>query len=73
MKAVNRTRRARTNKANYMSGEAFTDLKEALEGALAFERRERRDLNVTRIQGSLPPKERDRPKAKPVRAVEPAR
>jgi len=27
-----------------MSGEAFTDLKEALEGALAFERRERRDL-----------------------------
>jgi hypothetical protein len=40
-----------------MSDEAFADLKEALEGALAFERGERRDLNVTRIQAPRPPKE----------------
>ncbi len=33
-----------------MSDDAFADLKEALEGALAFERGERRDLNVTRVQ-----------------------
>lgn len=39
-----------------MSEEAFGDLKEALEEALAFERGERRDLNVTRIQAPRPPK-----------------
>ena len=53
---ITRTRRAQTNKANYMSDEAFADLKEAMEGAIAFERGERRDLNVTRIQFSRPPK-----------------
>jgi hypothetical protein len=46
-----RTRNVQTNKANYMSDEASADLKEALEDALAFERGERRDLNLTRIQG----------------------
>ncbi len=50
MKAAKRTRKARTNKTNYMSDEAFADLKEASESALAFERGERRDLNVTRIR-----------------------
>lgn len=55
MKAT-RTRKIQTNKANYMSDEAFGDLKEALEGALAFERGERRDLKVTRLQASRPPK-----------------
>lgn len=35
---------------------AFTDLKKAMEAALAFERGKRRDLRVTRIQGPRPPK-----------------
>jgi hypothetical protein len=48
--------KAQTNKTTYMSDKAFRDLKEALEGALAFERGERRDLNVTRIPGSCPTK-----------------
>lgn len=39
-----------------MSDEAFGDLKEVLEGALAFERGERRDLKVTRIQPPRPSK-----------------
>jgi putative transcriptional regulator len=55
MKAA-RTSKVQTNKTNYMSDEAFGDLKEALEGALAFERGERRDLTVTRIQVPRPPK-----------------
>ena len=42
-------------KASHMSGEAFADLKQALEGALVFERGERRELRVTRIEGSRPP------------------
>jgi hypothetical protein len=37
-------------KNEYMKDEAFGDLKEVIEDALAFERGERRDLNVTRIQ-----------------------
>jgi putative transcriptional regulator len=56
MKAAKRIRRVRTNKTNYMSDEGFAGLKEALEDALAFERGERRDLNVTRIQAPRPPK-----------------
>lgn len=55
MKAT-RTRKIQTNKANHMSDEAFGDLKEALEGALAFERGERRDLKVTRLQAPRQPK-----------------
>jgi hypothetical protein len=39
-----------------MSDEAFADLKQALEDALAFEHGERRELRVTRIEGSRPPK-----------------
>jgi len=38
-----------------MSDQAFADLNQALEDALAFGRGERRDLNVTRIQGSRQP------------------
>jgi len=54
---VAKTRKIQTNKTNYMSEEAFADLKEAMEGALAFERGERsRDLKVTRIQAPRPPK-----------------
>ncbi len=45
-----------TNKANYMSDEAFADLKEAMEDTLAFERGERRNLKLTRIQAQRSPK-----------------
>ncbi|HEY6804507.1 MAG TPA: helix-turn-helix domain-containing protein [Pyrinomonadaceae bacterium] len=55
MKAI-RTRKAQTNKTNYMGDDAFADLKEAMEDALAFERGERRDLKVTRLQAPRPPK-----------------
>lgn len=51
-----KTRKAQTNKSNYMSDEAFADLKEAMESALAFEHGKRRDLKVTRIQAPRPPK-----------------
>ena len=51
-----RTRKVQTNKTNYMSDDAFADLKEAMEDALAFERGKRRNLKVTRIQGPRPPK-----------------
>jgi hypothetical protein len=55
MEAEKRTQKVQTNKANYMSDEAFSDLKEALEGVLAFERDERRDADVTRIRAPRPP------------------
>ena len=42
-------RRVKTNKINYMSDEAFAELKEAMADALAFERGKRRDLKATRI------------------------
>ena len=51
-----KTRKLQTNKTNYMSNEAFADLKEAMEDAVAFERGKRRDLKVTRIQAPRPPK-----------------
>ena len=51
-----KTRKVQTNKANYMSGEAFADLKEAMDDALAFERGQRGGLKVTRIQAPRPPK-----------------
>jgi len=51
-----KTRTGQTNKANYMSDEAFADLKEAMEDARAFERGKRRNLKVTRIQAPRPPK-----------------
>lgn len=50
MKSGTRVRRVEMEKSNYMSDEAFADLKEAFEDALAYERGERRDLIVTRIQ-----------------------
>lgn len=39
-----------------MSEEAFAELKEAMDDALAFERGNRRELKVTRIQAPRPPK-----------------
>jgi hypothetical protein len=49
-----KTRKAQTNKTNYMSDEAFAELKGAMEDSLAFERGKRRDLKVTRIQAPRP-------------------
>lgn len=51
-----KTRKVQTNKTNYLSDDAFADLKEAMEDALAFERGKRRDLKVTRVQAPRPPK-----------------
>ena len=51
-----KTRKVQTNKTNYLSDEAFADLKNAMEDALAFERGKGRDLKVTRIQALRPPK-----------------
>ena len=51
-----KTRRAQTNKTNYMSDEGFADLKQAMEDALAFERGKRSGLKITRIQAPRPPK-----------------
>lgn|SRR5215213_5313290 len=56
MKAAKKARRVQTNKANYMTDEAFADLKEAMEDALAFERGARRNLKITRIRAPRPPK-----------------
>jgi putative transcriptional regulator len=56
MKTAKRVRRVQTNKTNYLSDEAFADLKEAMEDALAFERGRRPDLKVTRIRAPRPPK-----------------
>ena len=51
-----KTRKGQTNKTNYMSNEAFAELKEAMGDARAFERGKRRNLKVTRIQAPRPPK-----------------
>jgi putative transcriptional regulator len=51
-----KTRKVQTNKTNYMSDEAFADLKVAMEDAFAFEHEQRRDLRVTRIQAPRRPK-----------------
>ena len=56
MKTKAKTRKLRKKKTNYMSDKTFANLKEALEAALAFERGERRDLHVTRIQATRPPR-----------------
>src|SRR5258705_12914285 len=56
MRLTKSTRKLQGKKTEYVSDEAFADLKEALEEALAYERGERRDLKVTRIQSPRPPK-----------------
>jgi hypothetical protein len=50
------TYRAQTSNADSMSDEAFANLKQALEDAVAFERGERRGLRAKQIQGSSLPK-----------------
>lgn len=42
-------RKAKGDGKKYMSDEAFGELREALEDALAYERGGRRDLRVTRV------------------------
>jgi len=54
VKAAKKNRKIQTNKANYMTDEAFAELKAAMEDALAFERGERRDLKITRIRVQPP-------------------
>ena len=56
MKAARKARKVQTNKKNYMSDEAFADLKEAMEDALGFERGDQRNLKITRIRAPRPPK-----------------
>jgi putative transcriptional regulator len=51
-----RTRKVQTNKTNYMSDDAFADLKEALEDALTYEQGGSRDLHVSRIHAPRRPK-----------------
>jgi len=53
---MTRSNKTRTTKTKYMSDEAFADLKQAVEDALAFEYEERHDLQLTRIQAR--PKDR---------------
>ena len=48
--------KTQTNKKNYMSDEAFADLKEAMEDSIAFEQGKRRDLKITRIRLPQAPK-----------------
>ena len=45
-----------TKETDYMSDEAFADLKQALEDALAFELGKRQSLRVTRIESPSLPK-----------------
>jgi putative transcriptional regulator len=51
-----KTRKAKVSKSNYMSDEAFAELKVAFEDALAHERGVRQDLRVTRVAVPRPPK-----------------
>src|SRR5258708_27151456 len=54
MKAATRFERTKQT----MSDDAFAHIKKSIEDGLAFERSERRNLNVTRIQAPGPPKDR---------------
>lgn len=49
------TRKSKVSRKNYMSDEAFGELRGALEDAVAYERGERRDLRVTRVAAPRPP------------------
>jgi len=53
---MTKAKKAKVNKSNYMSDQTFAELKEALEGALAYERGDCTDLRVTRIAVPRPPK-----------------
>lgn len=51
-----KAQKGKISKSNYMSDEAFADLKGAVEDALAYERGGRKDLRVTRVAVPRPPK-----------------
>lgn len=51
-----KARKTKISKSDYMSDEAFADLKGAFEDALAFERRESKSLRVTRVAIPRSPK-----------------
>ena len=57
--AKDKTRKLQTTKRNYMSDEAFAELKKAMEDALAFEHGKSRDLKITQVQALRPPKHPD--------------
>lgn len=50
-----KARKGKVSRKNYMSDEAFGELRGALEDALAYERGGRRDLRVTRVAVPRPP------------------
>ena len=54
-------RKLQTTKRNYMSDEAFSELKKAMEDALVFEHGKRRDLKITKVQAPRPPQGKDLP------------
>jgi hypothetical protein len=56
MKSAKPTSNFNADRPTHMSDGAFADLKKALEDALAFERGERRELRITRIEGCYTPK-----------------
>ena len=51
-----KARKAKVSKSNYMSDEAFAELKGAFEDALAYERDGRKSLHTTRVAVPRPPK-----------------
>ena len=51
---ASKNREVQENKANYMTDEAFADLKAAMEDAVAFEGDERRNLKITRLRAPQP-------------------
>jgi putative transcriptional regulator len=51
-----KAQKAKVSKSNYMSDEAFADLKGAFEDTLDYERGKRKDLPVTRVAVPRPPK-----------------
>jgi putative transcriptional regulator len=51
-----KAQKAKVSKSNYMSDEAFAELRGAFEDALAYERDEREGLRVTRVAVPRPPK-----------------
>lgn len=53
---MTKEQKAKVSKANYMSDEAFAELRGAFEDALAYERCDDRGLNVTRKAVPRPPK-----------------
>lgn len=56
MKTASKKREMKTTRRNYMCGEAFGELRAAMEDALAFQRGSRRELVVTRMRKPRSPR-----------------